>query len=386
MKFNPNRLFQPALALMLLMVGLAFSVEALAQKRTTNRRKVAPARRTTAIDYTRFSHLTKQHQENCKSCHQAPTANWKKASTFPDVADFPGHDSCVRCHRQQFFKGAQPPICTVCHTKVSPRHDARFSFPNPRQPKQFEIDFPHDKHQDVIASSRTSPSFSTRALLSAPPAVAGGPTLNHRRNTGFMHSAHAQSKFLSIANGPDEGYNNCTICHGTNAQPVPTPKDGWPDAFAPSLNAFKAVPEKHDACFNCHWQSQEPVRDNCGGCHKLVSASHQPVTSARISVKFSHEGGGEKQNHIAECTTCHINITKAATLRGLKPDVPITGCTECHNKEGLRQDLSKELGTLDKDHTFACVYCHTTNVGKRDAPASHYVAAERRPLKRTELK
>jgi hypothetical protein len=368
MKLKPHRLSQLVLAALLLLLPLGVPTTAAGQKRTKGRPAVTPARRTAAIDYTRFSHLTKQHQENCKSCHQAPTPNWKKASTFPDVVDFPGHDSCVRCHRQQFFKGAQPPICTVCHTKVSPRHDARFSFPNPRRPEQFEIDFPHDKHQDVIASLKSRRVFGQRPAFL------------------LVKSAHARSGQFAVTTAPAEGYNNCTICHGSNAQPVAVPKNGWPDGFAPSLNAFKAVPEKHDACFNCHWQSQEPVRDNCGGCHKLIPASHSPITSERISIKFSHEGGGEKKNHIAECTTCHINITKAATLRGLKPDVSITGCTECHNKEGLRQDLNKELAALDKDRTFACVYCHATNVGKRDAPASHYLVAERPPLKRTDLK
>ena len=75
-----------------------------------------------------------------------------------------------------------------------------------------------------------------------------------------------------------------------------------------------------------------------------------PITEpTRISIKYLHEGGGEKKQHVAECTTCHINITKAASLRGLKPDVPITACTECHNKDGLRQDLNKELVALDKN-------------------------------------
>jgi hypothetical protein len=31
----------------------------------------------------------------------------------------------------------------------------------------------------------------------------------------------------------------------------------------------------------------------------------------RISAKFSHEGG--KGEHVMECTTCHINITRAAS-------------------------------------------------------------------------
>jgi hypothetical protein len=107
---------------------------------------------------------------------------------------------------------------------------------------------------------------------------------------------------------------------------------------------------------------------------------------ARISAKFIHEGGGEKKQHVAECTTCHINITKAASLLGLKPDVPITACTECHNKDGLRQDLSKELVAIDKNRIFTCVYCHAEKVGNRDPPASHYQIAERPPLKRRDIR
>jgi hypothetical protein len=101
-------------------------------------------------------------------------------------------------------------------------------------------------------------------------------------------------------------------------------------------------------------------------------------------MKFSHEGGGGK--HLAECTTCHINITKSASARGLKPDVPITGCTECHNKEGLRQDLNRELVALDKNRDFVCTYCHTSEVGRRDPKPSHYLVAERPPLTRKDLK
>jgi hypothetical protein len=102
----------------------------------------------------------------------------------------------------------------------------------------------------------------------------------------------------------------------------------------------------------------------------------------RISLKFRHQ----REQHIAECTSCHINITKAVSLRGLKPDVPITSCTECHNKDGLRLDVSQELEALDKNRNFACVYCHTSNVGRQDPPASHYLIAGRDPLKRKDLK
>ena len=165
-----------------------------------------------------------------------------------------------------------------------------------------------------------------------------------------------------------QGYYNCSICHAARTA------------------TFKAAPTNHSSCFNCHWKTQQPVATNCNGCHKLA-APYVPVTEpTRISIKFIHEGGGEKKQHVAECTTCHINITKAASLRGLKPDVPITGCTECHNKDGLRQDLNTELGALDKNRNFTCVYCHAPNVGNLDPPASHYLIAERPPLKRKDIR
>jgi hypothetical protein len=276
------------------------------------------------IDYTKFSHSTQKHQATCLTCHKIPSKEWTKASAFPDITDYPGHDACVSCHRPQFFKGARPPICSVCHSKTSPRDDVRFAFRNPASTRQFAIEFPHDKHQDVIA---------------------------------LLRYAHAP-----------QNYNNCTICH------------------APRTATFRAVPADHASCFNCHWKSQQPVAGNCNGCHKLTTPYVRNDQPSRISMKFIHEGGGEGKQHAAECTTCHINITKAASLRGLKPDVPITSCTECHNQDGLRQDLSKELVAIDKNRGFVCVYCHAPNVGSLDPPASHYLIAERPPLKRKDIK
>jgi Outer membrane cytochrome MtrC/MtrF-like, domains II/IV len=278
-----------------------------------------------AIDYSKFSHTTQKHKAACVTCHRIPTTNWSKGSSFPDITDYPSHDACVSCHRPQFFRGARPQICSGCHSKPSPRDDARFVFRNPASKLQFTIEFPHDRHQDVIAMLR------------------------------FAHPA-------------PQNYNNCTICH------------------APRTTTFKAAPTDHSACFNCHWKSQQPVADNCNGCHKLTTPYSAKEMTVRISSKFIHDGGGERKQHVAECTTCHINITKAASLRGLRPDVPITACTECHNKDGLRQDLSKELAALDKNRSFTCAYCHTADVGIKDPPASHYLIAERTPIKRKDIK
>jgi hypothetical protein len=286
------------------------------------------------IDYTKFSHATKKHQAECKTCHVVPTTNWTKTSKFPDIVDYPDHAACVSCHRAQFFKGARPPICSVCHTRTSPRDDVRYAFRNPAARPQFTIEFPHDKHQDVIAR-----------------------LFNARDRVVLAHAPPQQ-----------QNYNNCTICHASRT------------------TTFKAAPTDHASCFNCHWKSQQPVAANCNGCHKLAPPNNVATAPTRISLKFIHEGGGEKMNHVLECTACHINITKSTSLRGLKPDVPITSCTECHNKEGLRQDVSKELAAIDKNRAFVCVYCHAANVGNLDPPASHYLIAERPPLKRKDIK
>lgn len=320
-----------------------------------NRRR-APTRSRLAIDYSRFSHSTEKHRKECKVCHNAPTSNWQKTSAFPDITDYPDHEDCVSCHRPQFFRGARPVICTVCHKQVAPRAADRLAFPPPSIPRQFVIEFPHDKHQDVIAKrlqTRRQPSF---VAASFSPSVQG-----------------------------QKNYNNCTICHQPKIVTA-TSNEGWLDNYIPDSLTFKTVPVDHSSCFNCHWKEQKPVRDSCDGCHKLrADTATQPLSASRISIKFKHDGGGEKKNHLAECTTCHINITRAASLRGLKPDVPITSCTECHNKDGLRLDVSGELAKLDKNREFVCSYCHTSDVGRKDPPASHYVISGREPKTRKEL-
>jgi Outer membrane cytochrome MtrC/MtrF-like, domains II/IV len=334
------------------LVGLETEVTAQTRPRSS------PPATGESIDYSQFSHATKKHQNACNTCHKVPTENWRDVRQFPDVADYPGHEACVSCHRAQFFRGARPPICTVCHTQAAPRADTRFAFPKQGTRLQFLTEFPHDKHQDVIARS-----------------------LHYKSNPGIF----ARVSFRTQQ--PIEKYNNCTICHEARAEIVGPATAQWPDGFMPDALTFKSVPMNHSSCFNCHWKAQKPINQQCDGCHKLaVSPITRDGLANRISLKFKHDGGGERRNHVAECTTCHINITKSATVKGLKPDVPITSCTECHNKDGLRLDVSRELAQLDKNREFVCVYCHTSNVGRQDPPSGHYVIAGREPLKRKDLK
>ncbi len=345
-----------------LLVGapLAPSEVADAQSRRSRRPTTSTTIQKLAIDYSRFSHATSKHQAACQTCHKIPTSNWQKARDFPDITDFPDHDACVSCHRQQFFRGARPVICGVCHVKVSPRDEARFAFRNSVNSLQFNIEFPHDKHQDVIARLR-SPFDSERAFQFRP--------------ASFEFKGHTQGD-------KSKTYNNCTICHASRIQQSRPPAGGWIDSFVPDPDTFKSVPASHASCFSCHWKSQPPVNSDCAGCHKLTEPYKYVGAPKRISMKFRHA----REQHVAECTTCHINITKASTLRGLTPDVPITSCTECHNKDGLRLDVAKELAAIDKNRAFVCTYCHTSDKGRLDPPRSHYLISEREPVRRSGIR
>lgn len=353
-------LFAAAIAIALAYTHLSEGVEA------QTRRRPAPAKQTqaprgSAARYSAFLHSSNTHKGlACDSCHKVPTA-WSAKRDFPDVADFPDHNACVRCHRSQFFTrqaftGTGPSICTVCHVRAAPREDARFAFgkPNsanqaakPKDERQFTIEFPHDKHQNAIASapgpSRPEAVKFIRALFARPDSI------------------------------QKTDYNNCSICHVTSTRMIDAASG---DPFAPPAGTFKTLPRTHNSCFDCHWKNQKPAASDCAGCHQ-PSTSFVAIDPKRISAKFSHEGG--QGEHVQECTSCHINITRASTLRGLTPDVPITMCATCH-KDNKKTTYPKMTSIEEEFERFRktsnCGYCHTADVGTRKAPASHYAAVQ----------
>ncbi len=355
----------PRSILILVVAAGAVVLCAAQNRRRSSPAKPAQAAKVAATKYSSFLHASERHKGlECKACHKIPTV-WTAKREFPDVADFPDHDSCVRCHRPQFFtrqafSGAGPAICTVCHVRNAPREDARFAFGKPnhsnqtfkaKEERQFTIEFPHDKHQNVIAS--------------------------FRRSSADSGIRFAKTSFRIATDEKKPDYNNCSLCHATykNAANVAVP-GGDEVALLPG-NAFKTTPHSHDACFNCHWKNEKPSAADCAGCHKPAVMFEYAELRARISAKFSHEGG--KGEHVMECTSCHINITRAASLRGLTPDVPIAACATCH-KDSKKTTYPKAV-TIEEEfeqnkRTGVCTYCHTTDVGKRKAPASHEAAAQ----------
>ncbi|HEX8503567.1 MAG TPA: hypothetical protein VF659_23485 [Pyrinomonadaceae bacterium] len=366
------------------------------------RRRAAPQRRNPArgarprVDYTRFTHSTAAHRkDSCDSCHKSPSDNWLRVrpreAAFPDITDFPEHESCLGCHRQQFFQGARPAICAVCHTVVSPRAGDRHPFANPPEqfvgsarakarPGEFAVHFPHDLHQDVMARTPADGAFAPRFVRAS-----------------FAQDAPKKAK-------PD----GCSICHQTvllrAGQPTPTPAaaDAQPAAAPtpPPDGLLKTTPTGHASCFNCHWQDggEKPYSNDCAGCHRPAPQAKEPAARAggdgdaqfaaragfadplhvrklmrRDSALFSHEVGSHKP---LDCTYCHVNITSLSVVDERTLKVPILTCggSGCHIDPRTKKWLDQEVAQKASDPNFRCVKCHV-NLGTQKAPQSHLAAA-----------
>jgi hypothetical protein len=247
------------------------AAQATAQRRRPVRRRPrSSGQRAPAIDYTKFSHATKGHYENCAECHitETPGPDGAKGPktitkdrlgpftlTKPDLREYPDHPSCTECHRQQFFhgpfRGPAPAICADCHTAAQPRNGARFPFPKPpqQQASQFADQFPHANH-----------GKSTSLKLFAP--VMGLPKVKQQ--------------------------DTCFYCHKLDRSEHKPPA-GAKDAFAPPAGTYMLTPTSHASCFQCHWQKDvenkdiEPLANNCADCHKNLALAAKPMPSPALT-------------------------------------------------------------------------------------------------------
>ena len=331
--------------------------------------------------YTEFPHSEKAHRLECGTCHKFPTANWNKVRTgpaaFPDQTDYPKHDSCMKCHMQQFFKGARPAICSICHTNPSPRDSSRHPFPNPREifdqsPKgkkaesDFVAAFPHDKHIEIVsARSGGSGSFV---------------------NASFFRSDRRRA-----------AEESCSVCHQTMAPQgksddeyltKPPPKLG--DAFWLKKGTFKSAPIGHVTCFTCHSADTGilPAPQTCSACHQLKLP--QPPTdfdeklAATMAVddkvmldswRRRESAGTYRHEFFAHvelsCATCH-NVLKMNTADPATRKVSMSACATCHvtptSDDGGA--LNYEVDSRKTNPAFQCVKCHIA-FGKMPIPDSH---------------
>lgn len=329
--------------------------------------------------YSEFPHNIKGHSSDCSSCHKMPTDNWDRVRTgdnaFPDVTDYPKHDSCFNCHRQQFFKGTPPTICTICHTNPGPRNSTRHPFPNPREVfdksqkgknavSDFVISFPHETHIEIVTGFVRGPSVF--------------------RNASWTRSRVSQEE-------------SCSVCHSTYqpqgddaSEYITEPPKDLGDAFWLKKGTFKTAPTSHALCFTCHIADSglEPAPSNCAVCHKLKPPEPRSDFDAAVaekmdindkvtllawrhrdsSAKFRHEWFSHQE---LSCSTCH-NVSTLKTADPATKKVAISSCSTCHVTATTDEGgaLNAEIDARKADPSFECVKCHLS-FGKLPVPKSH---------------
>lgn len=331
--------------------------------------------------YSDFSHDVKAHKMDCGKCHTFPSANWEKVrpkdSAFADITDYPKHASCINCHRQQFFRGNKPVICSICHTNPGPRNSSRHPFPNPREifdespkgktapPSDFVISFPHDKHVEIVS----------RNSVNEPVIV----------NAAWARSRRAFAE------------ESCAVCHKTLAPQGDSPDEFFTkppadigEAFWLKKGTFKTSPTGHTTCFTCHSadSGMSPAPTDCATCHKprqdggpadfdaalairtgATSRVMQEIWRTRHSAgTFRHEFASHSE---LSCSTCH-NVSTMVTEDPKTRKVPVTSCNMCHITATADDGgvLNFEVEQRKANSAFQCVKCHIS-FGKEPIPASH---------------
>jgi len=397
----------PAVVGSAMLRGAVADREAGAQRRRPERAQSRKPR----IDYSRFSHQTHVTGQRlaCDACHKFPTANWKEVrkgeAAFQDVAEFPSHATCLGCHRPQFFARERPApaICSNCHVSVTPRNSARFLFPSlgdvkdssrPRRDRvsAFVINFPHDKHADVVSLIR--PAITPRPLF-------GFVSVSMPLSAQEPANKEAPKKSAKESDEP----KNCPVCHQlyqpqgkSDDEYVTKPPKDLGDNFWLKKGSFMTTPNSHGTCFSCHNADLgiAPAPADCNGCHKLPPPKTAPkadfdaevaekmgITDPRMlrawwrrisSGTYRHEGGDHPN---LSCLSCH-HVATMNTVERQTLAVPVRSCggaEGCHitataDEGGI---LNYEMDQRKTNPAFACSKCHIT-LGSGAIPASHLSA------------
>jgi hypothetical protein len=332
-----------------------------AQRRQTQRRRTvnAPAPSKTGRDYSVFKHedhsLPKRNLK-CSECHTIPSKddpNTVAAATKPRIKGFPYHDSCIGCHRPQFFSGKTPTICVVCHKRSSPWLAAGNMKPFPSQ-------------------SRGSP----------------------RELVGYFSHGSREHQRAS---------RDCAKCHPKDDRaPVAIPAGGGDAAYTPAAGTFRTSASSHKYCFdNCHWDKIKQVPDSCATCHFTTSVLAEKKSNLlspsatewfkgwprewpkRLSLKFNHESKNHRQevnekgetDEKLECRACHESIRRSEPRE--VSYVKIKACAECHCERNSQTNIRKEVYLESEENAegrneHTCTGCHTSVIGNLPPPASHY--------------
>jgi hypothetical protein len=354
-----------------------------------------------SIDYSKFSHRSHVVEQKlaCDSCHKFPSKNWKEArqgdEAFPDITEYPIHQDCLGCHRQQFFARERPvpKICYNCHFNATPVETSRYAFPSLGEKftssakgagfvSDFRVSFPHDKHLDVISK-------------------ADGPLIGESGR--FIRASFVPHLFPVQKSDPA----SCSVCHQTyqpqgksNDEYVTKPPKDIGDSFWLKKGTYKTRPATHAACFTCHNKDSElaPLPQNCDACHKIPPATLPADFDRQLARKmgvddwwtltasanrFSSGAFRHEMHADLSCTKCHNPAMNSADVRTLK--VPVTSCggaEGCHvtataNDGGI---LNYEIDQRKTKQDFVCVKCHIVFCTK-PVPAGHAEAVQKAATK-----
>jgi len=309
---------------------------------------------------------------------------------FPDVAEFPEHSSCLNCHRQQFFARERPApvICSNCHVNITPRDTTRFLFPSlgdvsdSSKPTRnlvtdFAVNFPHDKHIELIGFNPAPRAPDNRA--------------------GLVNVSWQQKE---APKGPIEP-KSCPVCHQTlqpqgksNEEYVTKPPKDIGDNFWLKKGTFKTLPSSHTVCFTCHNTDAgiPPAPSECNACHKLAATTilktdFDPKLAVTMGVTdrttlttwrrrissgtFPHEGGDHPN---IGCLSCH----KVPTMNTVETKTLIVPVRSCGGAEGCHVTattddggiLNYEIDQKKAKADFVCSKCHIA-FGRESVPEDH---------------
>lgn len=336
---------------------------------------------------SQFSHQTHSVTQNlaCDSCHKFPSKNWKEVrktdDSFPDVTEYPNHQSCLSCHRQQFFARQRPAprICSNCHVKATPLDTSRYPFPSLGEPflsspkaatftSEFRVSFPHNKHLDVISRNGNRRAADLR----------------------FIRASFDSATF------EDSDPKSCSTCHSTY-QPqdksdefVTAPPKDLGDSFWLKKGTFKTRPTSHAACFTCHNVESElaPLPSDCNACHKLAAPPGaidlDPLLTKKIGINDWYTltawrsrlsaGAFRHEAHDMSCTQCHnTEAMNTIEVKSLKVHIKSCGGAEGCHATATTDDggiLNYEIDQRKANDKFVCVKCHLA-FGAKPVPASH---------------
>lgn len=230
--------------------------------------------------YDTFAHNVPEHKEiECDSCH-------KRESNSLELK-FPGHDSCINCHLNE-FTNPQSGICVICHDDLQTVPATMKSFPV-RFNEGFNMKFDHAAHERGAGRPVQGCAACHKPQGAAQTIPAG---INTHATCFTCHT-------------PESNIGSCNYCH----EMAPYQRT------VASSQLFKAVFRHSDHTF------RQGV--NCSDCHTVrPGAPQSKQVAAPVGVQHFSSGGQ------VSCRTCHNDVRAFG-------EKDFANCKRCHQGSGF---------------------------------------------------